>query len=186
MAKHKVTKHEETYVDFDQPYEQNTIGMRGIIYFAVGLILLIVITFGLMWVLEYQVLQPDYQEAKEQSKNLMALTADEKLPPEPRLQSAPGFSVDDPNGGRINLELREPSAEYRVLHEQWEKNWKDGQKDEKTGTVISLPINEAKKKFLADKNIKSMTGADGEKALNEARTMISGSSAGRMASDVRR
>ena len=43
------TKHEKTYVDFDKPYEENIIGIRGIIYFATGLFLLIVVTFGLMW-----------------------------------------------------------------------------------------------------------------------------------------
>ncbi len=186
MAKHKTTDHEESFVDFDQPYEQNIIGMRGIIYFAAGLVLLIVITFGLMWVFQFQVLQPDYQEANEQNTNPMGLTDDEKLPPEPRLQSAPGFGVDNPNGGRVNLELREPQAEYRELQKQWKKLWEDGQKDEKTGTLISLPIEEAKKRFLEDKNIKSITGEEGEKAVNEARSMVSASSAGRTSTDIRR
>ena len=47
-----MAKHEKSFVDFDKPYEQNLIGLQGIIYFAVGLFLLIVITFGLMWALE--------------------------------------------------------------------------------------------------------------------------------------
>ncbi len=188
MSKQKAREHEESYVDFDQPYEQNIIGMRGIIYFAIGLILLIVITFGLMWVFQYQVLQPDYNEANERDQNPMEFSKDEKLPPEPRLQSAPGFGVDDPrNGQRINLELREPQAEYHQLTKIWQDQWENGQKDEKTGTVISLPIDEAKEKFLeGSKNINTTTGETGEKALNEARTMISASSAGRMASNVRR
>ncbi len=45
------TKHEKSFVDFDQPYEQNTIGLKGIFYFGIGLFVLIVITFGLMWAL---------------------------------------------------------------------------------------------------------------------------------------
>ena len=35
------TKHEKSFVDFEKPYEQNVIGFRGIVYFAVGLFLLI-------------------------------------------------------------------------------------------------------------------------------------------------
>ena len=45
------TKHEKSFVDFEKPYEQNIIGFKGIVYFGVGLVLLIVITFGLMWAL---------------------------------------------------------------------------------------------------------------------------------------
>ncbi len=41
-------KHEKTFVDFDKAYETNLIGLRGVIYFGVGLFLLIVVTFGLM------------------------------------------------------------------------------------------------------------------------------------------
>lgn len=181
MAKHEVTKHEESYVDFDQPYEQNIIGLRGIIYFTVGLFLLIVVTFALMWVFQFQVLQPQSKEADKMNQNPMALTEDEKLPPEPRLQSAPGFGVDNPNGGRFNLELREPQAEYRILKKQWEKQWEEGQKNEKTGTVISLPIDEAKKKLLESGQLKNTSGEKGEQALEESRTMYSGSSAGRTA-----
>ena len=45
------TKHEKSFVDFEQPYEQNMIGLKGIIYFGIGLMLLIIVTFGLMWAL---------------------------------------------------------------------------------------------------------------------------------------
>lgn len=186
MAKHTVNEHEKTFVDFDHSYEQNVVGFRGILYFGVGLFLLIVITFGLMWTLQYQVLQPQAKEADEQNRNPMALTADEKLPPEPRLQSAPGFGVDDPDAGRINLQLSEPQSEYRLLREQWEKTWTEGQKDEKTGTVISLPIDEAKKKLLEDKSITAAKGVEAVKDLREARTIVSASSAGRMALDTKR
>ena len=38
------TKHEKTFVDYDKTYEQNIIGLKGIVYFGVGLLLLIVVT----------------------------------------------------------------------------------------------------------------------------------------------
>ena len=65
------TKHEKTFVDFDKPYEQNLIGMRGIIYFGIGLFLLIVVTFGLMWALQNE-LEDDAKKTKD-SKSPLAM-----------------------------------------------------------------------------------------------------------------
>ena len=42
-------KHEYTASELNIPYEQNDIQLKGIFGFAIGLFLLIVITFGLMW-----------------------------------------------------------------------------------------------------------------------------------------
>jgi hypothetical protein len=176
------TKHEKSFVDYDKPYEQNLIGMRGIVYFGIGLFLLIVVTFGLMWAL--QNVMEDYAHETKDQKSPLALGEQERLPPEPRLQAAPGFGVDGPNG-RVNLELRAPQSEYRVLHQQWEKEWTEGQRDAKTGTVVTLPIEEAKKKML-ESNPKARTGAEAEQALEETRTYMSYSSSGRTRTDRRR
>lgn len=186
MAKHEA-RHEESYVDLDQPYEQNIIGMRGIIYFGVGLFLLIVITFGLMWVFQFQFLQVEKEKENALNANPMAMNKQERVPKNLQLQSAPGFGVEDPRTGkRTNLELREPQAEYRLLQEIWQDQWENGQKDEKTGTVVSLPIEEAKKQFLADNGEKSKNDASGKDGLDEARSMISASSAGRTRTDIKR
>jgi hypothetical protein len=177
-----MSSHEKIIVDPDQPYEENIIGLKGIIYFMVGLFLLIVVTFGLMWIFQYQVLQPQAEAMNEKNKNPMALSDKERLPPEPRLQSAPGFGVDDPkNNRRVSLELREPQAEYRELEKQWKDLWENGQKN--GDTVISLPIEEAKEKMLADKNIKAVSAEEGKKVLEEVNSRVSSSSAGRKASE---
>lgn len=177
------TKHEKSFVDYDKSYETNIIGMRGIIYFAVGLVVLIVITFGLMAMLQ-NVVEDQAKERDSQNVNPMTqnLKPEDRLPPEPRLQSAPGFGVDS-SGGRINLELAPSQSEYNELHKQWEKIWAEGQKDAKTGTVISLPIEEAKQKFLQE-NVKA--NANGQKAFDESREFYSYSSSGRLESDKRR
>ena len=99
-----MAKHEKSFVDFDKPYEKNLIGLRGIIIFTVGLFFLIVITFALMWVLEVQM--EDYAVETKDTRNPMIMNQQERLPPEPRLQSAPGFGVQGQND-RINLELTE-------------------------------------------------------------------------------
>lgn len=177
-------KHEKTTAEFDKPYETNVIGLRGIIYFAVGLFLLIVITFGLMWFL--QNVMEDQSVAEKDIKHPMAMSVRERLPPEPRLQAAPGFGVET-SQGRVNLELKAPQSEYRNLREQWETMWAEGQRDEKTGTVVTLPTEEAKAKFLEQSHGKPSTNVEQElKTLRDSRAMVSLSSAGRTASDVRR
>lgn len=175
------TKHEKSFVDFEKPYEQNVIGFKGIVYFAVFLVALIVVTFGLMWAFK-GLLEQD-AEATKKSTNPMAASERDRLPPEPRLQAAPGFGVDGPKG-RVNLELREPQAEYRELRREWEQTWQIGQKDEKSGTVVSLPIDEAKKMVL-ESNMKSKAGADTESLMRQSQLVISDSSAGRV-SNLRR
>ncbi len=190
-----MAKHEETYVDLDQPYEQNIIGMRGIIYFGLGLFLLIVVTFGLMWIFQFQVLQPDMEARNEADTNPMGMSAKERIPEGMQLQSAPGFGITDPRTGeRISLELREPQAEYQELMKIWEDQWENGEKvivtdkitGEKKETIVSLPIKDAKEKFLANTNVKAKNDAEGEKALQEAGSMISASSAGRTRTDIKR
>lgn len=178
-----MAKHEKTFVDFDKPYEENLIGLKGIIYFAAGLFILCVITFGLMYFL-LNVMKEQSDEADAKIKNPMQMSAKEQLPPEPRLQAAPGFGVESEKG-RVNLELKQPQSEYNELHKQWEKIWADGQKDKASGTVITLPIEEAKKKLL-EQNVKAVSGEEGQKALDQVRSYISYSSAGRVASDKRR
>ena len=182
------TKHEESFTDFDKPYEQNVIGMRGIVYFGIGLFLLIVVTFGLMWALQ-NVMEDNAKQEKD-IKSPLALTEDERLPPAngPRLQAAPGFGVDGPNG-RVNLELKAPQSEYRELHKEWEDEWKNGRKvvsaDGKTTTALTIPIEDAKKQFLSSAP-KARMGEEAEKALDESRTFVSYSSAGRTRTDRRR
>lgn len=177
------TKREKSFVDYDKAYEKNIIGLGGVIYFAVGLVILVVVTFALMLllqnVMEDQAQQRDKQEVNPMTENMKPA---DRLPPEPRLQAAPGFGVDGPDG-RVNLELKAPQSEYNELRKEWEKQWAQGQKDAKTGTVISLPIEEAKQKLL-QQNVKA--NANGQKEFNDSRSFYSYSSAGRLESDKRR
>jgi len=179
-----MAKHEKTFVDLDKPYESNVIGMRGIIYFAVGLFLLCVVTFGLMWFL--QNVMEEQSIAEKDTAPPMMMSKEERLPPEPRLQAAPGFGVDGPQG-RINLELKAPQSEYRNLQDEWQTLWEEGQKDAKTGMVVTLPIEEAKRKFLEQSAGKPQPNAEQDgQIMKESRALVSLSSAGRTASDVRR
>ena len=176
------TKHEKSFVDFEQPYEQNIIGMKGIVYFGVGLLFLIIITFGLMWAL-LNVFEDDAKTEKA-STNPMAMSEKDRLPPEPRLQTAPGFGVQS-NNGPVNLELKAPQAEYWELQKQWKETWEHGQKDPATGAVTSMPIEEAINKVL-EKSVKAKSGPEAEHAAAASMMYYSEASSGRRAADKRR
>ena len=177
------SKYGNDAIDLNKPYEENEIRLKGIIGFGVGLFLLIVITFGLMWALLMKLEQ--FQDESEAGQgNPMTLKDKDRLPPEPRLQLAPGFGVDSQTG-RVNMELMEPQAEYRELHKQWNELWKHGQKDTKTGTVIVMPIDEAKAKLL-EQNLKAKSGHEAEELLKNSRGYITDASAGRVAGESRK
>jgi hypothetical protein len=176
------TRHEKSFVDYEKPYEQNIVGLKGIVYFGVGLLVLIVVTFGLMWAL-LGVLEDNARETKS-STNPMAQTEREKLPPEPRLQVAPGFGVET-DKGRVNLELMGPQSEYRVLRAGWEEEWSKGRVDHSTGAITSIPIEEAKAKVLTE-NLKTRTGVDADQLMRQSQMIISDGSSGRIASVKRR
>ncbi len=163
--------------DLNKPYEENEIGIKGIVWFGVGLVLLIVITFSLMWALLNVLI--DYDRETAGPANPLMMNERDRLPPEPRLQSAPGFGVETEKG-RVNLERMEPQAEYRELHRHWQDIWQHGVKDGKTGTVVSMPIEEAKSKVLSQ-GLKARPGTEGD--YDKARSMISDSSSGRAASE---
>jgi hypothetical protein len=176
------TSHEKSFVDYEKGYEQNIVGLKGIVYFGIGLFLLIVITFGLMWAL-LGVLEDNARETKS-STNPMQQTEREKLPPEPRLQVAPGFGVET-DRGRVNLELTAPQSEYRTIRAEWEEEWKKGRVDHSTGAITSIPIEEAKAKVLAE-NLKTRTGVDTDQLMRQSQMVISDGSSGRIASLKRR
>jgi hypothetical protein len=176
------TKHEKSFVDFEQPYEQNIIGLKGVFYFGIGLMLLIIITFALMWAL-LNVFNEDAMAEKGQS-GPMAMSERERLPPEPRLQAAPGFGVEATDG-RVNLELRAPQSEYRELKKQWAETWEKGSKDAKTGAVSALPIDMAKERFL-EQGVKARSGADADQSATKSKLYFTDSSSGRRATEMRR
>ena len=66
--------------------------------FVCGLFLLMVASFFLMWVL----FRAFESKVEETPASPMALTQKDRLPPEPRLQGAPGFAEE--------LEKKKPTA----------------------------------------------------------------------------
>jgi len=174
--------HRDEVVELNKPYEENTVQLKGIIGFGIGLFLLIVITFALMAALINVLRQ--YRAESDGPASPMVMSEKERLPPEPRLQLAPGFGVDSEKG-RVNMELAEPRAEYLEVKKQTIEMWEHGIKDPKTGAVTMLPIDEAKEKLLMQ-NVKAKSDPQSAEFYEKSHLIISDASSGRMASLRRR
>lgn len=128
----------------DVTHEASDVSISGVAKFVVGLTVLGIVVFVLMWGL-FDFLNA--QEEKEPNPGPMAMTEQERLPPQPRLQAAKGFEVRLENGERVNLENKQPEAEYRVLREQWQRVLKEGARDQ-SGKIVALPIDQAMQKVV--------------------------------------
>jgi hypothetical protein len=104
--------------NLDVTHEASDVDVAGVLKFVIALSVLGVAVFVLMWAM-FRFLNA--QAEKEPNPGPMAMKPEERLPPDPRLQAAKGFGVKLETGERVNLENREPEAEYRVLREQWER-----------------------------------------------------------------
>lgn len=130
----------------DVTHELSDVNINAILKFAIGLGILTIVTLGLMFAL-FKLLNSQAAKRDQQTAaGPMAMSEQEALPPAPRLQAARGFGVQLENGQAVNLELKPPQAEYRVLREQWERVLQTGKASE-TDTA-ALPINEAMNKVL--------------------------------------
>jgi hypothetical protein len=146
--------------NIDVTHEVSDVYIGGIARFVVGLLILIVASFVLMWGM-FRLLQSRSVEA-EKPRSPMALTEKERLPPEPRLQGAPGFSEDLEKSAAAKPETRrelsaattarapapkDPMWEIRVVRDQWDDVLKNGPVDQ-NGQRYGMPIEQAKQEVL--------------------------------------
>jgi hypothetical protein len=129
----------------DVTHEASDVSVSGVAKFVGALTVMGIVVFVLMWGL-FRLLVTQ-EETKEPTPGPMAMSPQERLPPAPRLQAAPGFGVKLENGDWVPLEKREPQAEYRTLREQWERVLTEGAKDQ-SGTLVGLPIDQAMEKVV--------------------------------------
>ena len=157
-------------------HETSDINVRAVLTFDVVLtISTAAVAYGLTWLFYFF----DQQETTSSRPGPMALKQDERLPPEPRLQAAPGFQIKLENGQTVNLERAAPQTEYRVLRKQWEENLKTGLKDS-TGKTVGIPIDAAIDKVVSGEGLPSRVkeGAPG-KLQDYAVSMPTAASSGR-------
>jgi hypothetical protein len=144
--------------NIDVTHEVSDVYIGGIAKFAVGLFILMVASFVLMWAL-FRMLESRTVDAP---RSPMALTEKDRLPPEPRLQSAPGFAEELDKTAQVKKEQKaelgpqitgappapkDPMWEIRVLRDQWDAVLKNGPVDQ-NGQHYGMPIEQAKEQVL--------------------------------------
>ena len=172
--------------NLDVTHEASDVSVGGILKFVVGLTIFGVVVFALIWGL-FRFLSA--QENKEPPPGPMAMTEQERLPPVPRLQAARGFGVKLENGEWVNLENKEPEAEYRVLRGQWERELKCSPEESHTGPVHlvptgCVPIDQAMEKVLQSglpvRTAKPLPNGSAAGVMDSALALPTAASSGRM------
>ena len=134
-------------------HETSDINVNGVLTFVVALTILTIGMFvGLVLLFNYF----KGQAAREVQPGPMALSQQERLPPEPRLQEAPGFGVTLQDGTWVNLQTTKPQAEFETLNKQWEKELNGLIKDA-SGNSKTIPINDAIKQVVAGDGLPART-----------------------------
>jgi hypothetical protein len=170
----------------DVTHEMGEVHIRGVLTFVVGLTVMTIAVYFLMWGM-FRLLNKQ-EESKEPDRSPMALSEKERMPPEPRLQAAPGFGekLETETGAK---ESREPKAsptpkdplwEIEVLRRQWNEVLLEGAKDP-SGKVVSLPISEAMEKVLQGSGLPSRTQPGAAHSVTDyGADLPTAASAGRM------
>ena len=140
----------------DVTHEVSDVYISAIAKFVIGLFLLMVASFFLMWVL-FRALEAKIEETPASP---MALTQKDRLPPEPRLQGAPGFAEElernppavkkEGSGSPITLkegQPKDPLWEIRILRDHWNDVLENGPIDQ-SGKRYGMPIEKAKEEIL--------------------------------------
>ena len=141
----------------DVTHETSDVNVPALLKFVLALTIMTAVVYVLMLFL-FSFLNAQ-EINNEPPAGPMAMSERESLPPEPRLQSAPGFAADlSKSVGDADFQKpKDPLWEIRILREQWERDLRDGAKDQ-AGRTLGMPIEEAMEKVVAEQSAK--TGAN--------------------------
>lgn len=134
----------------DVTHEVSDVNVPVLLKFVGALTVMTIAVYFLMWGLfRFFNTQATQQEPPPSP---MALSEQERLPPEPRLQGAPGFADELAKSAGDSSQQKgdkpkDPLWEIRVLRQQWEQQLKQGAMDS-SGKPVGVPIEEAMKKIL--------------------------------------
>ncbi|PWT79955.1 MAG: hypothetical protein C5B44_06100 [Acidobacteria bacterium] len=131
----------------DVVHETSDINVSAVLKFVLFLTLMTIAVFILMWALFR--FYNSRAARTEPEPGPMALTEQERLPPEPRLQLAPGFAQEVAKSGPSPnpAALTDPAWEIKVLRQNWEDALQHGVRDQ-NGNMVGVPIDEAMKRVL--------------------------------------
>jgi hypothetical protein len=145
----------------DVTHEASDVQVGSIAKFVIGLLVLTIATHVALWGLFLVFEQREATIEKEAPRSKMALPDKERLPPEPRLQGAPGFAEEldktskpaatepaaspTPDPGKP----KDPLWEIKRLQQQWNEVLEKGPVDQ-SGRHFGMPIEMAKEEILKE------------------------------------
>lgn len=143
----------------DVTHEKSDVQVGSIAKFVVGLLILTIATHIALWGM-FRMLEAG-EAKKDTRRSPMALSDQERLPPEPRLQSAPAFGQElerqrsaqqhseerSETAGEGLEKPKDPLWEIKVLEKQWHDVLEHGPVD-KDGKRYGMPIEKAKDELL--------------------------------------
>jgi hypothetical protein len=148
----------------DVAHEESDVAVRPLLWFVGGLTLFTVVVCVAM------LLMFKYFQGREESLELapspLARRGEERLPPEPRLQLAPGWEVKTDDGRRHDLSysaenvdhVPQPWSEYLVVNEEWRREMENyGWADQQAGTV-RVPVEHAMRVYLQRRQSRGQPG----------------------------
>jgi hypothetical protein len=137
----------------DVAHEESDVAVRPLLWFVGGLtaFTIVVCVVVLLMFMYFQ----RREESQELEASPLARQGAERLPPEPRLQLAPGFGVTTDDGQKRDLFYKpntqpvpQPQSEYLLLRDEWRRELEDyGWADQKAGTV-RVPVEQAMQLYL--------------------------------------
>ena len=144
----------------DVTHERSDVDVGSIAKFVLALLVLTIATHIALWGMFRLLQKYETQQEQAQHRSPLAPTGEERLPPEPRLQVAPGFAESLEKAAPGQHEEREfqtankgietpkdPLWEIRVLRKQWTHVLEHGPTDEH-GQRFGMPIERAKEEAL--------------------------------------
>jgi len=137
----------------DVMHEESDVAVRPLLWFVGGLTAFTVIVC-IVVLLMFMYFQRR-EESQELEASPLARQGAERLPPEPRLQLAPGFGVKSDDGKFHDLSYQaktdhvpQPRSEYLLIRDEWRRELEDyGWADQQAGTV-RIPVEQAMQLYL--------------------------------------
>ena len=146
--------------NIDVTHEKSDVQVSGIAKFILGLLILTIATFIGLWGMFLAFQKLAVKQEQERHRSPIAMTGEERLPPEPRLQSAPAFGESlektkpekqteerSQTAGQSFPRPKEPLWEIKALREQWNDVLEHGPIDQ-NGQRYGMPIEQAKEEAL--------------------------------------
>lgn len=170
--KHHITETPDTshIKNLDVTHETSDVQVGSIAKFVLGLSILTVGTFIVLWGMFSFLQRSESKMEQQHPRPTMSQTGAERLPPEPRLQSAPGFSEslerDQPKTEKEAAgakpedkdKPKDPLWEIKALREHWKDTLEQGPIDEH-GTRYGMPIDRAKEEVLKQLPVRGQEAA---------------------------